>query len=70
MDAPTPSQTRTHAAIHAALAEDPPADSLLLESHVGPVLVAQGSPHLRSLPRHLPAGAADRRGVAQRGAAN
>lgn len=52
MDAPTPSQARTHAAIRAALAEDPPADSLLLESHVGPVLVAQGSPYVRSLPRH------------------
>jgi FkbM family methyltransferase len=46
------SPTRPHASIRAALALDPPAESLLLESHVGPVLVAQGSPYVRSLPRH------------------
>jgi FkbM family methyltransferase len=52
MDAPKPSPTRPHAATRAALAGAVPEGALLLDSHVGPILVAQGSPYVRSLPRH------------------
>jgi FkbM family methyltransferase len=40
------------AAVRAELARELPEGALILDSNVGPILVAQGSPYVRSLPRH------------------
>jgi FkbM family methyltransferase len=39
-------------AVRSELGRDLPEGALILDSHIGPILVAQGSPYVRSLPRN------------------